>query len=122
MSIGLAVANTITAKARKFLLPRLWENFTMSDGRELKGFVIPPWVAAVMLTAFISAVGFLYSQNQTQRELLIRVDQRLEDKTLHDNQEFLKMNGRFDSVEAWQSVTNKEIVRLQEQNGRTRRN
>lgn len=56
------------------------------SGREVKGFVIPQWAAGVILAAIIGAFGFMYSQNQTQKEMLIRLDQKLQDKDERDKE------------------------------------
>jgi len=92
-----------------------WENLTVA-GREVKGFVIPQWAAIVLLGAIISAVGVMYNQNQNQREMLIRLDQKLTDKNDHDTEFRQEMKSKFESVMAWQEVTNKNLVRLEEQN------
>lgn len=85
-------------------------------GREVKGFVVPQWAAGVLLAAIIGAVGVLYQQNQTQRETLIRLEQKMSDKADHDQEFREEMKSKFESVMAWQEVTNKNLVRLEEQN------
>ncbi len=89
-----------------------WENLVVA-GREIKGFVIPQWAAGVLLAAIVSAFAFMYMQNQAQRELLIRLDQRLSDKKENDDAQFMKLDNRFNSVDAWQQVTNKELLKIQ---------
>lgn len=83
-------------------------------GREVKGFVVPQWAAGVLLAAIVGAFGFMYTQNQSQREMLIRLDQRLSDKQDHDQEYRQEMKNKFESVMAWQEVTNKSLVRLEE--------
>jgi hypothetical protein len=91
-----------------------WEDLTVA-GREVKGFVVPQYAAAALLVAIIGAFGFMYQQNQAQREILIRLDQKLSDKMAYDDKEFMKLDTRFASVEAWQDVTNKQLVRMEEE-------
>jgi hypothetical protein len=54
---------------------------------------------------------------QEQRDLLIRMDQRLMDKEKHDNERFQKLENRFESVEAWQQVTNKDLAQIKARGG-----
>lgn len=93
-------------------------------GRAVKGFVVPHWAAGVLLASILATGGFMYRSMSgqiadqgkvidKQNELLIRLDQRLLDKGSHDSDRFEKLERKFESVEAWQGVTNKEIVRLQ---------
>lgn len=110
----------------------LWERLKLSftseildvAGRVVKGFVVPHWAAGVLLAAILAAGGAMYRSMSgqiadqgkvinSQNELLIRLDQRLIDKGTNDRDRFEKLERKFDSVEAWQGVTNKEIVKLQ---------
>lgn len=115
-----------------------WETLTVA-GREIKkGFVVSPFVAGLITTGFgvllaaMITIGFaLYSgmkdridkQNQAlveqskeytkalqeQRDLLIRLDQRMADKADRDQEYRRETKDKFDSIDAWQGVTNKAI-------------
>lgn len=110
-----------------------WENLTVA-GREVKGFVVKPFVAGlittvagVLLAASITITFAVYSgmsnriqqQNeahsralQEQRDLLIRLDQRLIDKSDRDQEYRRETKDKFDSIDAWQGVTNKNIEQI----------
>lgn len=88
-----------------------------------KGIVLTPTMALTLFLAMAGVMGTMYYrmtdtiavQGQTisaQNELLIRLDQRLMDKNEHDNQRFQKLENKFDSVDAWQQVTNKDIAQI----------
>lgn len=50
-----------------------WENLTVA-GKEVKGFIVTPTIAAVLLAAFLGAVGWAYKSSTTdQRETLIAI-------------------------------------------------
>lgn len=50
-----------------------WENLTVA-GREVKGFVISPTIAAILLTAFLGMAGWAYKTSTAdQRETLIAI-------------------------------------------------
>lgn len=93
-----------------------WENLTV-DGREVKGFVVSPQIAGIFLVAFLGMLGWAYkSTTADSRETLkaiTRMETLLEERTRTFERGQDKMEERFGSVEAWQQVTNKEIVKLQ---------
>jgi hypothetical protein len=91
--------------------------------------VVPQPLGIALLLVILGGVGSLYwriadkqveadkaatTRYIEQREMMIRLDQRLIDKNIHDGQRFEQLDNRFNSVEAWQQVTNKEIVKLQQ--------
>lgn len=101
-----------------------WENLTVA-GREVKGLVITPTMGLTLFLAIAGVVGAMHyrtadaihAQTQEARELrdmVIRMDQRLMDKNTHDGEKFEQLDRRFNSTEAWQQVTNKELVLLKE--------
>lgn len=102
-----------------------WERLTMPSGRTIeKGLVLTPTMGLSIILALSGIFGTMYyrmsdtikTQSETvakQNELLIRLDQRFIDKATHDDQRFQKIESGFESVYAWQQVTNKEMAKLQ---------
>jgi hypothetical protein len=93
-----------------------------------KGWVIPQQLGIALIILILGGVGTLYwtmsaridakdNAYQEQRDLLIRMDQRLMDKEKHDNERFQKLENRFESVEAWQQVTNKDLAQIKARGG-----
>lgn len=104
------------------------ENLTVAGKTIEKGWVVPQPLGIALLLVILGGVGGLYwriidKQAETdkaattryleQREMLIRLDQRLIDKDTHDREKIQELRDALGSVEAWQQVTNKEIVKLQ---------
>lgn len=87
----------------------------MVAGREVKGFVVPGWAAGVILAAIIGAFGFMYNQNQTQRELLIRLDQRLQDRNERDRERQEALEKWKQNIDAVQIVLGRDLARIQAQ-------
>jgi hypothetical protein len=106
-----------------------WEDNLTVAGRTLdKGWVIPQQLGIALIILILGGVGTLYwtmsaridakdNAYQEQRDLLIRMDQRLMDKEKHDNERFQKLENRFESVEAWQQVTNKDLAQIKARGG-----
>lgn len=93
-----------------------------------KGLVLTPTMGLTIVLALGTIFGTFYWRMSdtineqgktinTQNELLIRLDQRLLDKGMHDDQRFQKLEHSFDSVEAWQGVTNKDIATIKVKTG-----
>lgn len=93
-----------------------------------KGLVLTPTMGLTIVLALGTIFGTFYWRMSdtineqgktinTQNELLIRLDQRLLDKGTHDDQRFQKLEHSFDSVEAWQGVTNKDIATIKVKTG-----
>lgn len=61
-----------------------WENLTVGN-REVKGFVVSPAIAAILLTAFLGAVGWAYKSNtedsRNTRDAIIRMETVLNERT-----------------------------------------
>jgi hypothetical protein len=112
-----------------------WEHNLTVAGRTIeKGWVIPQSLGLLLIATMLSCTGVLYwriidkqadqdrvavearerqdKEIQKANELLIRLDQRLQDKDRHDQQKFQELEDEFDSVHAWQQVTNKDLARL----------
>lgn len=96
-------------------------------GREVKGLVITPTMGLTIFLALGTVIGGMYwrmndviqTDRQEARELrdmIIRMDQRLLDKNTTDGEKFEQLDRRFNSTEAWQQVTNKDLVLLKERN------
>lgn len=92
-------------------------------GRAVKGFVVPHWAAGVLLAAILASGGFMYrsmsgqieAQSKTiadQTALLIRLDQRLIDKDVHDGERVEEFQKKFQNVDAVQIVMNRDIQTL----------
>lgn len=103
-----------------------WETLTVAGRVIDKGLVLTPTMGLTIVLALGGIFGTMWwrmsdtihDQSKTiatQNELLIRLDQRLLDKGTSDDQRFQKLEHKFESVEAWQGVTNREIVKLQSQ-------
>lgn len=110
-----------TVALPKTLLPSRWwerwftlENLTVA-GREVKGFVVPGWAAGVILASMIGAFGFMYSQNQTQKEMLIRLDERLIERNDRDRERKEELEKRLQNMDAVQIVLRRDIARLEAQ-------
>lgn len=97
-------------------------------GREVKGFVVSPTIAAVLLGAMISAVGVVYwrmsdrvaeqnRQLQSQNELLIRLDQRLLDKNERDKEKKEELEKRLQNIDAFQIALTRDFERIKAQKG-----
>lgn len=87
----------------------------MVAGREVKGFVVPGWAAGVILAAMISAFGFMYLQNQSQKEMLIRLDERLIERNDRDRERKEELEKRLQNMDAVQIVLRRDIARLEAQ-------
>lgn len=110
-----------------------WEKNLTVAGRVIeKGWVVPQPLGIALLLVILGGVGALYwriidKQAETdkaatarymeQREMLIRLDQRLIDKDTHDREKQQEVQQQLGSIEAWQQVTNKEIVALKVSRG-----
>lgn len=81
-------------------------------GREVKGFVVPGWAAGVILAAMIGAFGFMYSQNQTQKEMLIRLDERLIERNDRDRERKEELEKRLQNMDAIQIVLRRDLERF----------
>lgn len=84
-------------------------------GRAVRGFVVPGWAAGVILAAIIGAFGFMYSQNQTQREMLIRLDERLMERNDRDRERKEELEKRLQNMDAVQIVLGRDLAKLQAQ-------
>lgn len=77
-----------------------WENLTVA-GREVKGFVVSPTIAAVLLASFIGAVGWAYKSNTAdQRETLIsitRIETMLDERTKNFDKEQAKLESKIET-------------------------
>jgi hypothetical protein len=104
-----------------------WEKL-MVAGREVKGFVVSPTIAAVILGAMLTAIGTVYwrmsdriaDQNRelrSQSELLIRLDQRLIDKNDRDKEKKEELEKRLQNIDAVQIVLGRDLAKLQAQRG-----
>lgn len=102
----------------KKLLPSWWERWLPHGesltvaGREVKGFVVPGWAAGVILASIIGAFGFMYSQNQTQKEMLIRLDERLIERNDRDRERKEELEKRLQNMDAVQIVLRRDIERF----------
>lgn len=56
----------------------------MVAAREVKGFIVPHWAAGVLLASILGVLGFMYNQISGQRDLLIRLETRLEERDKHE--------------------------------------
>lgn len=63
----------------------------MVAAREVKGFIVPHWAAGVLLASILGVLGFMYNQISGQRDLLIRLETRLEERDKHE----LEYRGEF---------------------------
>lgn len=84
-------------------------------GREVKGFVVPGWAAGIILAAIVGAFGFMYNQNQNQRELLIRLDERLMERNERDRENKEQLEKRLQNMDAVNIVLGRDLARLQAQ-------
>ena len=73
--------DTLWEQIRKFL-PQP-ENLNVS-GKQVSGFVVPHWAAAVLLAAILGCIGFVYNRLGDQRDMLIRLDTQLQERDRHD--------------------------------------
>lgn len=89
-----------------------WENLLVA-GREVKGFVVPGWAAGVLLAAVVGAFGFMYNQNQTQREMLIRLDERLIERNDRDRERQEALEKWKQNADAVQIVLRRDLARLE---------
>lgn len=106
-----------------------WEpNLTVAGRTIEKGWVVPQPLGIALLVVILGGVGSLYwritdrvdaigdkqaTEMQTQREMLIRLDQRLIDKNERDREKFEQMEKRFQNTDAVQIVLGRDIVKLQ---------
>lgn len=76
----------ITSESLWQRIQRLFPHSEVLDvaGRQVNGFVIPHWAAGVLLAAILAGMGFLYSQNSGQRDMLIRLDTQLQERDKHE--------------------------------------
>lgn len=103
-----------------------WENLTVA-GREVKGWVVPQQLGIALIVLIISgAVGMYWRMDskieaatkaaevtaKENRDLLIRLDQRLIDKDVHDKEKDEQFEKRFQNVEAVQIVLGRDIAKL----------
>lgn len=84
-------------------------------GRAVKGFVVPGWAAGVILAAIIGAFGFMYSQNQAQKEMLIRLDERLIERNDRDRERQEALEKWKQNMDAVQIVLGRDLAKLQAQ-------
>lgn len=84
-------------------------------GREVKGFVVPGWAAGVILAAIVTAFGFMYSQNQSQREMLIRLDERLMERNDRDRERKEEMEKRLQNMDAVNIVLRRDLEAIKAQ-------
>lgn len=77
-----------------------WENLTVG-GREVKGFVVSPTIAAILLSAFLGMAGWAYkSSTADQRETLIAITEMktmLNERTNAFRDQQASMRSEFDS-------------------------
>lgn len=91
-----------------------WESLVVA-GREVKGFVVPGWAAGVILASMIGAFGFMYNQNQTQKEMLIRLDERLIERNDRDRERKEELEKRLQNIDAVQIVLRRDLAKLEVQ-------
>lgn len=53
--------------------------------RQVTGFVIPHWAAGVTLAAILTCMGFLYSRLSDQRDMLIVLQTKLEERSKYES-------------------------------------
>lgn len=77
-----------------------WENLTVA-GREVKGFIISPTIAAILLTAFLGMAGWAYKTSTAdQRETLIAITEMktmLNERTNTFKEQQATMRGELDT-------------------------
>src|SRR2546421_3574961 len=89
-------------------------------GKEVRAWMLPQPLGIALIIVLLGGVGSIYwrmndritaqeGQISKQNELLIRLDQRLQDKGDRDKEFREETNGHFESVAAWQQVTNKNL-------------
>lgn len=96
-------------------------------GREVKGWVVPQQLGIALIVLIISgAVGMYWRMDskieaatkaaevtaKENHDLLIRLDQRLIDKSDHDEESDERLEKRFQNVEAVQIVLGRDIAKL----------
>lgn len=90
-------------------------------GRAVRGFVVPGWAAGVILASIIGAFGFMYSQNQSQKEMLIRLDERLLERNDRDRERKEELEKRLQNMDAVQIVLGRDLAKLQAQQTQTQK-
>lgn len=102
-----------------------WEkNLTVGNRTIEKGWVIPQQLGVALIVLIITGVVGMYwvmdaridakdNAYQEQRDMLIEIKTELKIKKEHDDQRFRKMETEFESVHAWQQVTNREMAKIQ---------
>lgn len=96
-------------------------------GRQVKGWIVPQPLGIALILVILGSIGSLYwrmndrigQANDTiakQNELLIRLDQRLLDKSDRDKEFRAEIYSKFESVMAWQEVTNKTLAKMDKHN------
>lgn len=112
-----------------------WETLTVAGKVIEKGWAIPQNLGIALIVLVLGGVGGMYwrmdskldaavtadqdsrakaeAATKENRELLIRLDQKLIDKDTHDREKLQELRQQFESVQAWQQVTNKDIAKLQ---------
>lgn len=89
-------------------------------GREVKGWVVPQPLGVALIVTVLGVGGYMYKSNaadvREQRDLLIRLDQRLIDKNAHDQERYQRMEQRIDDTQGHQraveTVMNSKLADL----------
>lgn len=102
-----------------------WEtDLTVGNKTIEKGWVIPQQLGIALIVLILSGIAGLYwtmssridakdNAYQEQRDMLIEIKTELKIRKEHDDQRFQKLETEFQSVHAWQQVTNREMAKIQ---------
>lgn len=108
---------------------RLSPESLMVAAKEVKGFVVPHWAAGVLLASILAVLAFMYNQIAGQRDLLIRLETRLEERDKHEleyrsefktklNVQQLQIDQSLKEMAVVKAVLSPDQVRIIERNTR----